>query len=497
MPSPYINGTPNGAVNGENGGGLVGAGWDSSSWGIDLPSPLHSLPGNVSMLDSAVFRTMFGTDKMREIMCDKAYVARLVEVEVALAKVEGDLGIIPAEQAAKIAKYADPAKINLERLRHETDIVGYSILPVIRQIGEMCGESGKYVHIGFNTQDIHDLAVSLQIKAGLDLVEKQINEARSTLLKLAKEHRNSIMMGRTHLQHALPITFGYKCAIYLDALDRHAERLQQIRPRALLASIGGASGSLGSMGMGSEGVEPDGVRTISAICKYLGLTEPKICIHVARDHIAEIVSFLANVCGTLAKIAFDIILLSAIEISEVKEPFVPHRGASSTMPHKRNPISSEIITAIAKLTRSHASTAMDALVGDFERPTGPWHLEFVVIPETFTYASNSLNQANFLLSNMSINTERMVKNLSLSNGLIMAEHVMVGLADKVGRIQAHDIIYEDCKRCIETGESLNDLLKVNKQVTKYLTEDDIDWRMNPRNYLGSCLAWVDKVVAGR
>ena len=217
-------------------------------------------------------------------------------------------------------------------------------------------------------------------------------------------------MAGTHLQHALPTTFGYKCAVYLAALDRHAQRLAQLRPRAQLASIGGASGSLGSMGMGSPVSQPDGIRTITAICRHLGLTEPPICLHVTRDHIVETVSFLAMVCGTLAKIAFDIMLLSTHEIAEVKEPFVPHRGASSTMPHKRNPISSEIIMAIARLTRSHASTAFDALVADFERPTGPWHLEFVVIPETFTYASNALAQIHFVLANMTVDTERMTKN---------------------------------------------------------------------------------------
>jgi 3-carboxy-cis,cis-muconate cycloisomerase len=161
----------------------------------------------------------------------------------------------------------------------------------------------------------------------------------------------------THLQHALPVTFGYKCAVYLASLDRHAERLAQLRPRALLASIGGASGSLGSMGMGTGTSLPDGIRTISAICKRLGLTEPPICIHVTRDHIVETISFLAAVCGSLGKIAYDVMLMSSVEIAEVKEPFVPHRGASSTMPHKRNPISSEIVMAIARLTRSHVATA--------------------------------------------------------------------------------------------------------------------------------------------
>lgn len=167
------------------------------------------------------------------------------------------------------------------------------------------------------------------------------------------------------------------------------------------------------MGMGTENALPDGIRTITAISKYLGLTDPDICIHVTRDHIVELINFLAMVAGSLAKIAYDVMLMSTQEIAEVKEPFIPHRGASSTMPHKRNPISSEIIMAIARITRSHASTTLDTLVSDFERATGPWHLEFVTIPETFTYTCNSLVQTEFMLSNMKVDQKRMSQNCEL------------------------------------------------------------------------------------
>ena len=167
------------------------------------------------------------------------------------------------------------------------------------------------------------------------------------------------------------------------------------------------------MGMGSADSPPDGVKTIAAICKYLGLETPDICMHVTRDHIVEVINFLAMIAGSLAKIAYDIMIMSAQEIAEVREPFVPHRGASSTMPHKRNPISSEIIMAIARLTRSHAATTMDTLISDFERATGPWHLEFVTVPETFTYTSQSLSQMNFILSHLTVDVERMAKNRTL------------------------------------------------------------------------------------
>ena len=296
------------------------------------------------------------------------------------------------------------------------------------------------------------------------------------------------MAGRTHLQHALPVTFGYKCAVYLAGLLRHRERLQEIQKRCLLVQFGGAAGTLASLG-------EDGMRVRELLAKELNLQNPLITWHVARDTIAEIINFLALVGGSLGKIAYDIIIMSSNELSEVSEPFVPHRGASSTMPQKRNPISSEVILAASKLLRANASLSLDAMVTDFERASGPWHLEWSAVPEAFVLAVGALHQSNFALGALVVNTDAMLSNLNSTRGLIVAEAVMMGIAGEIGRQQAHDRLYEACRTAIENNKSLIDVLKATPQLAENVGEARLEALCNPLNYLGSSQAMVDEVVS--
>ena len=295
------------------------------------------------------------------------------------------------------------------------------------------------------------------------------------------------MAGRTHLQHALPVTFGYKCAVYLSSLLRHAERLQQIEERCLLVQFGGAAGTLASLG-------GDGLKVRRKLAAELGLKDPSITWHVARDNIAEIVSFLALIGGTLGKIALDVIIMSSNELGEVSEPYVPHRGASSTMPQKRNPISSEVILAASKLLREKSSTCLDAMVCDFERASGPWHLEWCAIPEAFVLAVGALHQTNFAMGGLVVNTDIMTRNLCSTKGLIVGEAVMMGLAPFIGRQQAHDIVYEACKKAIETNASLFDVLSMLPEVTEKVDEERLKELCDPLKYMGSTQQMVDDVL---
>lgn len=368
--------------------------------------------------------------------------------------------------------------------------MGYPILPLIKQLAVLCGdEAGKYVHWGATTQDIMDIASMLQVKAGLDIIERQLKEVSQSLEILAEKHKNTPMAGRTHLQHALPVTFGYKCAVWLSGIQRHIERLQQLRPRTLLVQYGGAAGSLASLGSGN-----DGLRVRKALAAELGLGDPSITWHVARDGIAEIVNFLALVGGSLGKIALDLIIMSSNEFGEVSEPFVPHRGASSTMPQKRNPISSEVILAASKILRSNAGLVLDGMTADFERASGPWHLEWVAVPESFVIASGSLHQANFALSGLVVNTDQMAKNLHSTHGLIVGEAVMMGLAPFLGRGKAHDVVYAACKEAIESKRSLFECLVEVEEVTSALRATDLQILCNPENYMGACTSMVDNVL---
>jgi 3-carboxy-cis,cis-muconate cycloisomerase len=415
-------------------------------------------------------------------------VARYVEVEVALAKAEAKVGVIPAEAAAEIASKASAETLDWELMRKETDNVGYPILPLVHQLVKQCGEAGRYVHWGATTQDIMDTATVLQLRAGLAIVEADIAALRKILADLAKTHRDTAMAGRTHLQQALPVTFGYKAAIWLAMFDRHAERLAQLKPRVLVGQFAGAAGTLASLG-------GKGLDVQAALCAELKLDVPVSTWHVARDSFAETLNFLALVTGTLGKIALDIMIMASTEYGELYEPFVPGRGASSTMPQKRNPISSELMLAAAKAVRQHAGLMTDAMIQDFERATGPWHAEWMAIPESFVLTAGALHQAKFALGGLIVDDKRMAQNLAMSKGLIVAESVMMQMAPFIGRQEAHDVVYAACRVVNEKGGTLAEVLMQDKTVTAHFDRAAIDKMTDPANYLGAAPAMVDKVLA--
>jgi len=356
----------------------------------------------------------------------------------------------------------------------------------------LAGAAGRYVHWGATTQDIMDTAAVLQIRAGLALIEEDLTAVRSHLAELARKYRGTPMAGRTHLQHALPVTFGYKAAVWRYALDRHAERLRELRPRVLLVQFGGAAGTLASLGNGEKALE-----TRAELARGLGLGDPAITWHVVRDGIAETVQVLALLAGSLGKIAYDVMLMSATEFGEAAEPFVQGRGSSSTMPQKRNPISCELILAAAKVLRQHAGLVLDAVVTDFERATGPWHVEWVALPEAFGYAAGALHQARFMLGGLIVDAGRMAKNLAMTHGLIVAEAVMMGLAPHTGRNEAHDLVYDACRAALETDRPLLDVLLEIPAVAGPLGAEKLRALTDPANYLGAAPAMVDRMLGDR
>jgi len=441
-----------------------------------------------TVIDSALFRDAFGTPGMRAVFSDHALVGRCIEVEIALALAEARCGVIPAGAAEEIAARCDLDALDWDLLRQETDNVGYPILPLVHQLVTQCGDAGRYVHWGATTQDIMDTADVLRVRAGLEIIEADIAALRGILAGLAEKHRDTPMAGRTHLQHALPITFGYKAAIWLAMFDRHAERLQQLKPRVLVGEFAGAAGTLASLGH-------KGLQVQQALCEELGLGMPQTTWHVARDGFAEVVNFLGLVTGSLGKIAFDVMLMASTEFAEVYEPFVPGRGASSTMPQKRNPISSELMLAAAKAVRQHAGLMLDAMVQDLERATGPWHAEWMAVPESFALAAGALHQARFALAGLIVDEAQMRRNLAISKGLIVAEAVMMGLAPHTGRQEAHDIVYAACREVNEGGGTLAEALARHEDVTRHLDRATIERLTDPANYLGLAPQMVDRAVA--
>jgi 3-carboxy-cis,cis-muconate cycloisomerase len=449
---------------------------------------MASFPTSTTVLDSILFRDAFGTPAMREVFSDLSLITRYAEVEIALAKAEARCGVIPVQAAEEIAKRTDVSTLDFELLRQGTDIVGYPILPLVHQMAKQCGDAGRYVHWGATTQDIMDTAVVLQIRAGLAIIESDIAALRGILAGLARRYRDTPMAGRTHLQQALPVTFGYKCVIWLAMFDRHAERLAQLKPRVLVGQFAGAAGTLASLG-------DKGFEVQKALCEELGLGVPVSTWHVARDGFAEAMNFLALVTGSLGKVALDIMMMASTEFGEVYEPFVKGRGASSTMPQKRNPISSELMLAAAKGVRQHAGLMLDAMVQDFERATGPWHAEWMAIPESFVLTAGSLNQAKFALGGLIVDEKKMADNLDISRGLIVAEAVMMGLAPDLGRQEAHDVVYDACRVANDRGMTLADALSADSRVSARIDRATIERLTSPKNYLGLAPEMVDRVLA--
>lgn len=441
-----------------------------------------------TVYDSLLFRDMFGTAEMRSIFSDEGLVACYLTVEAALARAQGQLGVIPREAAEKIDHTCASLNIDYDHMRRETEIVGYPILPLVHQLVKASGEAGRYVHWGATTQDIMDTATILQLRSAFHIIARDLHDLRCILADLATRHRDTPMAGRTHLQQALPVTFGYKVAVWLSSIDRHIERVDQALPRILIGQFSGAAGTLASLG--TRGLEVQAL-----FCKELDLVQPTITWHVARDGLAEAVTLLGLITGTLGKIASDVMMMAATEFGELAEPFQPGRGASSTMPQKRNPISSELMLAAAKAVRQQVAAMLDAMIQDFERATGPWHLEWVALPESFLLAASSLAQAKFMLAGLVVDTARMRANLGLTQGLIVAEAVMMAAAPKLGRQLAHDIVYGACRKAIDGGGTLAEHLCAMPDIVVALGGvDAIHLACDPANYLGLSGVMVDRVV---
>src|SRR5437764_10735383 len=448
---------------------------------------MAAFPTSTTVLDSLLFRDAFGTPRMREVFSDFSSIARYAEVEIALARAQGRCGVMPGDGAEEIARNTNVSALDFDLLRQETEIVGYPILPLVHQMVKQCGEAGRYVHWGATTQDIMDTALVLQLRDGLAIIEQDIASLRGILADLSRRYRATPMAGRSHLRQALPVTFGYKTAIWLAMFDRHAERLAQLKPRVLVGQFAGAAGTLASLG--NKGFEVQ-----KALCEELGLGVPISTWHVARDGLAEVMNFLGLVTGSLGKVALDIMIMASTEFGELYEPFVKGRGASSTMPQKRHPTSSELMLAAAKGVRQHAGLMMDAMVQDFERATGPWHAEWMAIPESFVLTAGTLHQAKFALGGLIVDENRMAENLDISRGLIVAEAVMMGLAPDMGRQEAHDVVYDACRLANERGMTLADALSADPRVAKRIDRATIERLTSPKNYLGLAPEMVDRVL---
>jgi 3-carboxy-cis,cis-muconate cycloisomerase len=442
-----------------------------------------------TVIDSIVFRHIFSSEPMRQVFSDEHRVQCYLDIEAGLARVQARLGLIPQRAADEIEAKCTLATIDMARLKTQTEIIGYPVLPVVQQLVAACSNHlGEYCHWGATTQDITDTATVLQIREALVLVEDDLVAISSHLADLAHRYRDTPMAGRSNLQQAVPITFGYKVATWLAAIERHRQRLAELRLRVLVGEFGGAAGTLASLGA-------DGLEVQAGLMAELGLGQPEIAWHTARDRIADVGCFLGLVTGTLGKIATDVKLLMQTEVGEVYEPYAKDRGSSSTMPQKRNPISCNFIHACVSMVRQHVAALLDAMVEDHERATGPWEIEWIAVPEIFLLTSGALQQARVLLAGLEVDAERMRANLDVMKGLICTEAVMMGLAPYLGRQRAHDLVYAICRDVVTSGRPLLDLLAENAEIAAHLDRAALAQLVDPAGYLGLSGAMVDRVLA--
>lgn len=435
-----------------------------------------------------VFGDLFSTSEMQASFSEASWFTRMIEVEAALARAEASCGVIPQAAGDAIDKACARLKIDDAGLKAGTEIVGYPVLPLVRQIAAASGEAGGYVHWGATTQDIMDTALVLQMRAGFDLLETDLRRLIVSLTSHCTTHRDVVMAGRTHLQHALPITFGFKCAGWLAPLLRCLERVHQARPRVLQLQFAGAVGTLASLGA-------DAQRVRDALGRELGLAVPPIGWHSARDGIGEAASVIAILTGAVAKIATDIVLLMQSEIGEAFEPYAPGRGGSSTMPQKRNPMASEFVLAAARNVQAQVPVLLAAGAADHERATGPWHAEWTALPQVFLLGAGAVARTAEIVEGLEIDAARMAANLDLTGGLIMAEPVMMALGRELGRQVAHDVVENACRAALESGKNFADCLIAEDAIAQHLDREQIENLLDPATYTGLAGEFTDNVVA--
>jgi 3-carboxy-cis,cis-muconate cycloisomerase len=444
---------------------------------------------SINPADSEIFGALWGTPEMRALFSDPARFQLMLDVEAALARAEAKLGLVPQAAADAVARAARFENLHPGAIAEGVRKAGQPVAALVAELGRITGgDAARHIHLGATTQDIVDTALVLQMRRGFEYVRRDLVALARALAERAARYRDTPIAGRTHLQHAVPISFGYKCAVWAAPLAAHLERLDQAARRVLVVQFGGAAGTLATLGA-------RGAAVAQALADELGLGVPDLPWHVARDTTAEAAALLGLICGSLAKFALDVALLMQSEVAEVFEPHEPGRGGSSTMPQKRNPVAAEYILAAAREVHAQVGVMMSAMAQDHERATGPWQSEALALPQCFVLTSGALAHGRAIAEGMSVDTERMRRNLGLSGGLIMAEAVAAGLTPAMGRAAAHHVLQRASERALGEGRSLSEVLRDDPEVRKHLGAEQIDRLMDPAGYLGSAGVFVDRVVA--
>jgi 3-carboxy-cis,cis-muconate cycloisomerase len=435
------------------------------------------------LTSSDLFGTLFLPDRMRDAVADEAWLAAMLEFEAALATAEARVGVIPEEAAAAIAAACDAERFEAETLGREARATGNPAVPLVRALTDAVeGDAARFVHWGATSQDVMDTAAMLVARGARAAIAEELDRVAAACARLAEEHRDTTMPGRTLLQQALPTTFGLKAAGWLCAVDDARRRLAAV---PLAVELGGAAGTLASLA-------PDGIGVLRHMAEELGLEEPVVPWHTARARVADLGAVLALAAGALEKIARDVTLLAQTEVAEVAEPAAGGRGGSSTLPHKRNPVGSVVAIACAGRVRGEASILLAAMAQEHERAAGAWQAEWEALSGALAYTGGAAAAIREVLEGLEVRPERMRKNLDVTGGLVLAESVSLALGRRLGRSEAHCLVEAASRRASDGGRSFRDELLDDEAID--LSAEEIDRALDPSAYLGSAESLIERAL---
>ena len=429
---------------------------------------------------------------MRAVCDDGAMLQHMLDFEAALAQAEAETGVIPKSAVAPIAGACKAKAFDLAALADAATRSGNLAIPMVKaltaRVAKSDPEAARYVHWGATSQDVIDTAAMLTLRAGIDVLLTDCDRAITGFAKLARAHRNTAVVGRTWLQHALPMPFGLKLAEYAAALHRSRLRLTRLRDETLALQFGGAAGTLAALG-------DKGLAVAERLAGELKLKLPDAPWHTHRDRIAEAASVLAILTGTCGKIARDVSLMMQTDVGEAFEPSGEGRGGSSTMPHKRNPVAAASALAASTMAPNLAATIFAAQVQEHERSAGPWHAEWPTLPSLMLVTSGALVAALDMAEGLEVDAARMRQNLDATGGLIMAEAVAFALAEKIGKLEAHHLIEAASKKAVAEKKHLREVLTGDPKIASQLGASRIAQLFEPMAYQGVSQALIDRLLA--
>jgi adenylosuccinate lyase len=439
--------------------------------------------------DSRYFGGGYTTREARLVFCDQRRLQRWLDVEAALVMSQTALSMIPGKIAHRLRDTARLDLFDCEAIKNGIAETGHSLIPLLDEWQKAAGpEAARFIHYGATTQDIQDTAQSLEIRDILTIIDRDLALIIRELAKLATEYRHQIIIGRTHGQHALPTTLGLKMAIWLDEMLRHAERLRECRQRVLVSQLFGGVGTMAALGDRPQELLED------FSCR-LGLAVPNTAWHTARDRIAEFLSCLGLVTGTMAKIANEIYQLAKNETGELEEPFHMGKIGSTTMPHKRNPELCEQVVVLARLVKSAAGLGLDGLLNEHERDYRAVRLEWAALVDASLYSCGALDLLKNILAGLIVHPDRINRNLATSACLISTEALMFLLGDKIGKQAAHRLLYEISMEAYNSGVPLSELLSRHPMVKSSISEAEIREAIDPGAHVGSALQQTTRITA--